>query len=118
MHGDIPIELLFVVAGKRADVFYSAKGYSSISLNRRSSTTGPTGVYECSLPDSGETAAKTLRIGIYASEADGESCTISLNALSSVDLQPLQSLETESTNLEKPLRLDVPLNFQCSPSSG
>ena len=60
------------VGAARTDAFYYIEGYSSISLNKRSSTTGPTGTYTCSLPNSTETTPRNLHIGIYANEAEGE----------------------------------------------
>ena len=54
--------------------FYSTKGFSSICLNRRSGTVGPTGLYRCVIPSSSDRdrASSTLHIGIYSSNAQGK----------------------------------------------
>ena len=53
---------------------YTSKGFSSLLLNRRSSTVGPTGVYSCLIPSAsdGDRDSSTLRIGIYSSNAEGK----------------------------------------------
>ena len=49
------------------------RGFSSIRLNRKSSTVRPTGVYTCLIPSSSDTdrTTTTLRIGIFFSSTDG-----------------------------------------------
>ena len=51
------------------DDIYTIRGFSSLLLNRKSSTMRPTGVYTCLIPSSSEN--ETLRIGIYSSSAEG-----------------------------------------------
>ena len=48
---------------------YTSKGFSSLILNRRSSTVGPTGVYTCIIPSASDRArdSSTLRLEIYSS---------------------------------------------------
>ena len=46
-----------------ADI-YSSNGFSSLLLNRRSSTGVPTGVYRCLIPDASN-VLRTLHIGIH-----------------------------------------------------
>ena len=55
------------------DDIYAIRGFSYISLNRKSSTMRPTGVYTCLIPSSSdnEGTSHTLRIGIYSSSAEG-----------------------------------------------
>ena len=47
--------------------FYSVQGYSSLLLNRRSSSVVPTGVYTCLIPDGGNNLM-TISITIGASK--------------------------------------------------
>ena len=57
-----------------ADGIYTSKGFSSLLLNRRSSTVGPTGVYTCLIPSASDRDRdfSTLRLGIYSSDAEGK----------------------------------------------
>ena len=52
---------------------YTIRGFSSLLLNRKSSTMMPTGVYTCLIPSSSddEGTSHTLCIGIYSSSAEG-----------------------------------------------
>ena len=58
---------------------YSSKGFSSICFSRRSRAMGPTGLYRCVIPSSSDRdrASSTLHIGIYSSNAEGKSHSLS-----------------------------------------
>ena len=49
---------------------YHDRSYNSVILNRRNNAVGPTGIYTCEIPDTGNTN-RTLYIGVYGSEDQG-----------------------------------------------
>ena len=50
---------------------YRTRGLGSLSLNRRNSAMGPTGVYTCKIWDRG-TILRTLYVGVYSADTGGE----------------------------------------------
>jgi hypothetical protein len=54
---------------------YFTRGFSSLHLNRRSSTVGPTGVYTCVIPDAGNDL-RTLSIGLYGADGGELYCMV------------------------------------------
>ena len=52
--------------------FYAIRGYSSISLNRRSDAVVSTGIFICRLPDEATGSGMNLSIGVYDNAGEGE----------------------------------------------
>ena len=59
------------VSGSTTADVYLVRGFGSLLLNRRSSAVGPTGVYTCIIPDTGNNN-RTLYIGLYDNATDSE----------------------------------------------
>ena len=49
---------------------YHDRSYNSVILSRRNDAVGPTGIYTCEIPDTGNTN-RILHIGVYNSENQG-----------------------------------------------
>ena len=58
------------VGTEKTDSFYKNRGPSVVRLHRRNNTTGPSGIYHCTIPDNTGTN-QNIFVGIYPME-EGE----------------------------------------------